>query len=67
MSAASSNAIDSVRVLIARGANSSFKNVYGETSVFLAAKFGHLNVLKILIEELSVNWETEDKQGTSAV
>lgn len=49
--ATSSEAIDSIRLLLAYQASLTLKNNYGETPVMTAAKFGHVETCKILYEE----------------
>ena len=49
--AMSSEAIDSIRLLIAYGASLTAKNNYGEVPLMTAAKFGHVDACKILYEE----------------
>lgn len=39
--------------------------MYGESPVFLAAKFGHIEILKDLIEEFDADWHMRDVRNTS--
>jgi len=48
-SAISSHAERSLHLLISLGANISHKTKKNETAVFIACKYGHLKILKILI------------------
>lgn len=49
-SAISSHAERSLRILIENGANLKHKTIKNESAVFIAAKYGHLKILQILIE-----------------
>jgi ankyrin repeat protein len=49
-SAISSHAERSLRLLVHYGANLKHKTIKNETSVFIAAKYGHLKIIQILIE-----------------
>ncbi len=48
--AASSEAINSIPILMAFGASLMARNDYGETPIMTAAKFGHLDTVKMLYE-----------------
>ncbi len=43
-------ALKSFKLLVERGANLKHKTKKNETVVFIAAKYGHLQMLKLLIE-----------------
>lgn len=45
----SSEALDSIRLLLAHGASLKTRNNYGETPLLTGAKFGHIDAMKILI------------------
>jgi len=65
MSAAASLAVKSMRVLIKYGANLNHKTKKNETVAFVAAKYGHLDTLKILIEEFNCDYEEPSCYGVS--
>ena len=48
--AASSEAINSIPILMAFGASLTAMNDYGETPIMTAAKFGHIETVKMLYE-----------------
>lgn len=47
----SSEAIDSIRILLAFGASLERRNNYGETPLLTGAKFGHEEAVRILMDE----------------
>ena len=47
----SSDAVDSIRLLVAYGASLKARNDYGETPLLTGCKFGHIDSVKILVEE----------------
>jgi ankyrin repeat protein len=53
--AASSEALDSIPLLLAYGACLDIKNKFGETALMIACKFGHLNTVRALIENHEAN------------
>lgn len=64
-SAVSSNAVKSVRLLKKYKANFEHKTHRGETCVFIAAKYGHLEMIRLLIEEYGLDYQTPDINGYS--
>lgn len=50
-------------MLVKYGANLGHKTVKGESAVFIACKYGHLDILKILVEEYHCNFLEETVQG----
>ena len=47
---ASSEALESIPLLIAFGADVNRKNKWGETPLIVATKFGHINTVRLLYE-----------------
>lgn len=56
----SSDAIDSIRLLLAYGASLTKLNVYDETPLMTGSKFGHLQAVKMLYEEYNSPITTKD-------
>ena len=58
-----------VRCLIDNGANINKTDVYGQTPLMVAASYGSLNVVKLLLEQnnLRFNINARDKKGKTAL
>lgn len=63
--AAASQGVESMRVLYRYGADVNKQNIKGETSIFFACRFGHLDSLKVLIEELKASLNVTNNDGLS--
>lgn len=64
--AASSEALDSIPVLIAFGGDLNRQNKWGETPLMVAAKFGHIETAKLFVESYGADLLAENKEGHNA-
>ena len=62
-SASSSNGLDSMKLLMRKGANPNYKNKYNETPLWLACRYGHTDCAISLIDEFGANYEIPDNKG----
>lgn len=63
--AASSEALDSIPVLVAFGAKVDSLNKWGETPLMVAAKFGHIDTIRLLVEHYGADCMHESPEGLS--
>jgi ankyrin repeat protein len=66
-SSVSSNGIKSFRLLLKRGANVNHLTNKGENACLIAAKYGHLEILKCLVEKYKCDINLRDSYGMSAL
>lgn len=64
-SAVSSKALRSMILLIEKGANIHHKTKNQQNLCFIAAKYGHLDILKLLIEKYNISYTDPDYHGYS--
>jgi len=57
--------LETLKKLVSRGADVEAKNKYGETPLILASEFGHLEIVKCLIEKCNANVESKDNHGNT--
>jgi len=63
--AAASEGIETMKVLFKNGADVNKKNKKGEGALFFSCRFGHMNSMRILIEEMKCDLKGKNFEGVS--
>ena len=64
---ASSEALGSIPIVMAFGANINRQNKWGETPLLVAVKYGHIDTVKMFVESYDADLLIENNEGHNAL